>query len=364
MRKLLILSHTRGNSNFKIGSHHYANGFLKKGWDVYFVGVPFTMMHKLSGRDDKGIKQIDNRVNEKEFKFIFPITLKKNKCATLLNKINDVFFNKKNSIRKVFFDVVICDYPFFYPYLSSINYNKLIYRPTDNYMTMAGKKVSYFENEISKIADFIVPTSNHVSDNLIDLYDLPTKKITVISNGYDDDFFNHQNNGKKEGAIYIGAVDYRFDMRAAELLAENFSDDVFDIYGPISNDYTDKVKKAESKYNNLRFHGKINYSETPKKMSSAKVGLLLLNNDESNIGRSPMKLWEYAASELNILYSKVSVENCEGYKFLYKYHDYEDLLMKYLKAKNDVFENEYIKLIKIHSWKTKINELEAIILNL
>ncbi|MBL0901790.1 MULTISPECIES: glycosyltransferase [Serratia] len=358
-KKILILSHTPSISNFKIGSHHYANQLARAGHNVTFMGTPFSLMHKLTGKKCVGLVQINDSVRIDEFKFIFPITTKRNWLFIFVNKITD-FLIRMAQGRKSRYDIIICDYPFFEPYINVFKYKKIIYRPTDNYSTMSGIKVLTYEKKLIAKADAVIATSNEVAEFLSEKNKL-NKDIKVINNGYDAEFFFSDDSIEKKGAIYIGAIDYRFDIKAMECLASNFKNDVFDIYGPISTEMEIEIKRIESEHSNIKFHGPISYNKTAEKLRQAKVGLLPLNDSDANKGRSPMKLWEYAASGLNVLYRGVNLDYKKDVSFLYEYADYDDLLLMYKNAYSADFTKSNQDMVEKQSWVEKTNELQDII---
>ncbi|MCI1030786.1 hypothetical protein [Raoultella terrigena] len=363
MKTILILSHTRGTSDFKIGSHHYANGFSEIGWDVYFLGVPYTFMHKVLNKSKSGVRQLNKEVKEFNVAFTFPITGVYKPLLKNVNKACEKLIRKRKVYKDLEFDIILCDYPFFVDYLDLFKYKKLVYRPTDNYISMSGDQVVRFEEKIISMSDYIVPTSDLISDELVKRYNINESKIKAISNGFDDRMFMDELAEDKNGTVYIGAIDYRLDIETIIFLAETFPEDKFDIYGPVSQDFSKKIEEAEKKCSNLKFHGKIDYSKTSEIYKKAKIGLLPLNGHESNISRSPMKLWEYASSGLNILYSQVYVKNKQQYGFLYKY-DSQNLIDCYRAAKDTPFPLNERELMRLHTWKYKVKELEDIIVKL
>ncbi|BEN29669.1 TPA: glycosyltransferase [Serratia marcescens] len=358
-KKILILSHTPSISNFKIGSHHYANQLARAGHSVTFMGTPFSLMHKLTGKKCVGLVQTNDSVRIDEFKFIFPITTKKNWLFIFANKTID-FFIRMIQGKKPQYDIIICDYPFFEPYINVFQYKKLIYRPTDNYSSMSGVKVLTYEKKLIAKADAVIATSNEVAAFLCENNQL-RQDVNVINNGYDAELFFSDESIEKKGAVYIGAVDYRFDIKAVECLASNFQKDTFDIYGPISKEMEAEVKRIESAYYNIKFHGPISYYETAEKLRQAKVGLLPLNDSGANKGRSPMKLWEYAASGLNVLYRGVNLDYKKDVSFLYEYTNYDDLLFMYKKVYSDDFAKSNRQMVEKQSWVEKTNKLQGII---
>jgi len=357
MKKILILSHTGSESHFKIGSHHYANELSKKGYEVSYIGAPNTIIHRIFGRHTSGERKIDSLVINKDLRFIFPITLKYNIAFVLFNLILHKITHKEDKDSK--FDLVICDYPFFSPYLNLFTFDKMIYRPTDTYLFMTGGKVKLYEKKIIKLASHIVATSDKVAEDIKDIYgvEVENKNISVLSNGYEHDLFFKSDDILKKtrnGSVYIGALDYRFDFDALESLARNYKNDKFDIFGPISKGFNNKILELSNKYKNIHFYGEVSYTKIPEILLNYKVGLLLLNDNNSNYGRSPMKLWEYAAAGLHILYTKIIVNDI--YSFLH-YYDESDMFLKYTEAKNAPLEINEINKIKKYSWDQKTEYL-------
>ncbi|HBQ5351455.1 TPA: glycosyltransferase family protein [Klebsiella pneumoniae] len=353
--KVLILSHTREFSNFKIGSHHYANGLSERGYDVTFIGTPFTLVHRILNRKEKeGVRQVDESVKILSPKFIFPI---KNKQAKIFNWINYIVC--KFTLNVEFYDVVICDNPYFSPYLPLFSYDFLIYRPTDDYHHFDGEVSLAYEQNIIQKANLVIPTSDSVKKSIQQRFAFKQDSF-VLENGYDASLFHNSSCTERNGSVYIGAIDKRFDFGALKILLKEYPTDAFHLYGPISNDCLTETQVLKSAFGNIRFHGPVDYSNTPRIMREARIGLLTLSAHPSNVGRSPMKLWEYAASGLPVLYSNINLDDKE-YDFLYGYKSKEQLIEKYKKARE--YQPSEISLGRIseHSWSRKIDIIEEYI---
>lgn len=353
--KILILSHTREYSNFKIGSHHYANGLFRKGHEVTFLGSPYTLSHKLMGKKkDEGVYQLDHGVKLLNPYLIFPI---KNRNGKLFELIN--YFFCKASTKEKKYDVIVCDNPYFYPYLNILNYKVLIYRPTDDYCKFDGEIANKYEKKITAIADVIISTSSSVKKS-IDKKFKPSCESIILENGYDADIFKADSNKDRSGAVYIGAVDDRFDLDAIKVLAKEFPNDKFSIYGPIIDGYKSKVKEITGAYDNIVFYGAVDYNKTPDIMKKAKIGLLTLTSHPSNYGRSPMKLWEYAASGLAVIYSNIDLDKVKNTGFLWEYKNNNELINCFQQARNNyLIDDGVVEIIESHSWKNNIDKIEC-----
>lgn len=362
MKKILILSHTQGYSDFKIGSHHYANGLSQCGYEVYFSGIPETIFHKLlKKKKQKGTCKLNSSVVNSQIDSFFPLTLKENIFFSTINSSTFNIYKNNNKIKGVYFDLVICDFPFFTSILDKFKYKKLIYRPTDDYVAMMGGRAIAHESEICKKCDKIIATSGVVGNKIKERYSVGNDKVDIIANGYDEFFFKNINGNSscRENAIYIGALDSRFDFAALKYLAKNREYIFFNIYGPISQEFEGCVAEFSS-FKNVRFHGKVDYEETNELMNKHKVGLLLLSETLSNKGRSPMKLWEYIASGLNVLYS--NIDGVDENKYIFKYSKYEEMLKFFDAAYKENNLHQDISLAE-YSWHGKIKKLVQLSFN-
>ncbi|MEH4566298.1 hypothetical protein PO380_22565 [Klebsiella oxytoca] len=361
MKRILILSHTQAFSDFKIGSHHYANGLSEFGYEVYYSGISDTIFHKILKKEKgQGGYKLNKKVKNLQIKSFFPMTLKNNILIGLLNALTYKLYNENKKLSNIFFDVIVCDFPFFAPILSKLKYRKLVYRPTDDYVAMMGDRAIFYEDKICHLSDVIVATSDIVSENIKERFKIQ-KKINVISNGYDDRHFycSVQENSLRRDAIYVGALDFRFDFEALKFLANNNKKIKFDIFGPITEEFSKKICEFEP-YKNVFFHNKIDYEDTNLTMNKYRVGLLLLKNNTSNKGRSPMKLWEYIASGLNVVYS--SIDGVQESAKLFKYGSFDEMVLLFDEAyRSEVMCDDLV--LKNHSWSSKVRKINELLID-
>ena len=182
----------------------------------------------------------------------------------------------------------------FSSYLPLIEANNVIYRPTDIYKYMGGERYLRYEYECIDLSSAIIATSSKVLDELT--FDI-SRRTKIINNGADFEFFSsYSSNLNRTGCVYVGAVDFRFDVNELCELAISCPGVVFDIYGPVSIDL-DCYKIP----NNVNFLNAVDYSELPKILSNYCVGLIPMNAHPANDGRSPMKLYEYLAAGLPVI---------------------------------------------------------------
>ncbi|MGQ9409811.1 glycosyltransferase [Mycolicibacterium gilvum] len=186
-------------------------------------------------------------------------------------------------------DVAYIDQPLFSARacgLANIN----IYRPTD---LVEGFVIRSRQRKLLEVVDGIIATSDHVLQAL-----QPTRNIPsiVMSNGVDLDHFEPSigADAPRRGVVYVGAIDKRFDWHQVEAAAQLNPDVAFDIYGPTS--VTGNTLPL-----NVYIKGPVEYAALPHILRQYRVGILPLTTAPLNLGRSPMKLFEYLAAGLQVV---------------------------------------------------------------
>ncbi|WP_170850677.1 glycosyltransferase [Arthrobacter sp. OV608] len=189
-------------------------------------------------------------------------------------------------------DLLIIDQPLLGGLIEILRPKRVIYRPTDAHYDPRTREA---ERRVVALADGVVATSRSVLDDV--LAGAPRVVPTaVLENGVEFERFSEvSESGPRSGAVYVGALDKRFDWRALKTLANAFPNESFKIAGPVP------TSKPIGLPSNVIFLGPVSYSDIPKLLNSAKIGLLPMSTDPSNDGRSPMKYYEYLAAGLNIV---------------------------------------------------------------
>jgi teichuronic acid biosynthesis glycosyltransferase TuaH len=125
------------------------------------------------------------------------------------------------------------------------------------------------------------------------LGDLPLAS-SVITNGVEFDRFATGDESDRQGAVYVGSLDHRFQWLDLICLARAYPDVPFRIFGPLSRD-TPQVPA------NVELRGALPYDRIHLELGRAQIGLLPLSDRPENAGRSPMKLYEYLAAGLHVV---------------------------------------------------------------
>lgn len=358
MQKVLFLSHASLSTGFVVGSHQLGKCFSSKN-DVYHVSSPVTPFHVFKGKT--GRRKLKNSLSPKQkenfgFTDFIPLVPFPYGISGVLDYLNNVFVFLYFKIFKIptKFDITLIDQPSLVGFYEHFIYSaKMVYRPTDIYKDMGGEKYISHEKRCIEMSDGVIATSQEVM-NALDLDRLKPK--LVIENGVDFDFFNQEcDSGERAGLVYVGAVDFRFDIEFVINLAESLPNENIDIYGPVSINI-----QTYNHISNLRFLGKLSYDRVPSTLNRYKFGLLPLNDHPANIGRSPMKLYEYQAAGLLCLvpnFKKYELLACETI-FTYRNLSEAVSLVKVNSERNSI---EYIevcfKMAEIESWKSKTDRI-------
>jgi teichuronic acid biosynthesis glycosyltransferase TuaH len=178
----------------------------------------------------------------------------------------------------------------------------LVYRATDLYAQMRGdERIVDLEQDLCRRANVLIGTSEVVATHL---RALSGRTVHVIGNGVDYEHFAAVRAGedppelpgeRATRAIYVGAFDGRFSTDALRAAARSLPRILFLLAGPGS----DRVAGA-LRLSNVLALGPVDYRRLPALLAACSVGLLPFSQDSANAGRSPMKLYEYAAAGLAI----------------------------------------------------------------
>lgn len=357
--KIVFLSHATLCSGFVVGSHQLAKALISNGHTVFHISSPVSFIHIFFGKERRhkffcALK--DRKHIDETFGFIdfIPISLVPVGSFKWLDSINNWLINKQivQHIGTGKTDLVLIDQPQFYNSLGLFDHATKVYRPTDVYSEMGGTKLSLPEREIIKKVQGVIGTSRRVFKHIQTLTDKPGITVT---NGVDYDLFSKPfeqatQTSRLDKCIYVGAIDFRFDLTTAILLAENNPDIVFDYYGPVTIDIDNKLPK------NLVFHGKIDYDKIPALLIEYKYSIIPMNNHKGNDGRSPMKLYEFLAAGVPVLSRKTISIHKEILPGVLLYKNNDDVLTKFNELKEIVSEHstdEFRLIASKASWKEK-----------
>jgi teichuronic acid biosynthesis glycosyltransferase TuaH len=287
MAKILFVSHSYDDGVFKVGSHHLTREMARMGLDVAHISTPYSMMHALRAARDPERSRLARagvRLDGAGVKHLIPTTIlpaQYNSSSYLSRAFKAVGMERPQF---VFVDqpLMLCDSLF---RLGAVT----VYRPTDLYFSRAATRL---QSKYVERFNAVAATSAEV---LAALPAVPGQRRTVIPNGVEySRFVAVDAAAARAGAVYVGALDSRFDWRAVVAMARAFPDLEISLVGPVASPVPDLPA-------NIQLRGPMHYAQIPRFLARFSIGLLPLSADPSNAGRSPMKLFEYLAAGLYVV---------------------------------------------------------------
>jgi glycosyltransferase involved in cell wall biosynthesis len=178
----------------------------------------------------------------------------------------------------------------------------MVYRATDLYREMHDRRiVDDLERRLLARADCAIATSEPVARRL---REHGSARPFLIENGAEIAHFARPaarppeyQTATSSRVVFAGAIDFRFDADLVVRLAAERPAVEFVIIGS----GTGAPALAAAAPRNLRLLGPRSYAVLPAYLQHAQAGLLPLNGHPANAGRSPMKLYEYAAAGIPVL---------------------------------------------------------------
>ncbi len=219
-------------------------------------------------------------------------------------------------------DLLIVDHPRWAGLERIVTPRKLIYRPTDLYIATDPALLPY-EAHLASRADGLVATSTRLTEHLRNLTPgARNKPAIVLENGVEFAHFATPSSKAPElfdipgpKAIYVGALDDRFDFQTVKVLATERPDWSIILLGPMPEHTREPMPP------NVHFLGAIPYRRLPEFLQHCDVGLLPTNGHPLNDSRSPMKLYEYAAAGLPVVARRTSELSRRNEPFVFCYDE-------------------------------------------
>lgn len=324
-KKILMAASNAWNSVFQVGSHHLAREFLKLGYEVAFVSDPISPLHLIGGNHvmDRFALYKSGGVHEPNLWAYVP--------GTLLPPANKPFLRSewvyrhwhqftipsviKKAARFSEVDILYFDSPVQSFWLKHIKARKSVYRMADQNggFKKATPAQLKLEQELIDNVDLVVCTAQ----NLIPSIKGKPKRVEHLPNGVPLAHFSKP--GKmppeylhipKPIVLYVGALEYWFDLPLVEKIAKEMPQISFVFIGP--------TKKASLK--NMHFLGKRPYAEIPNYMNCANVGWIpfdVKNYPDLIHNVNPLKLYEYMAAGLPVVATRwKELENIDSPAYL------------------------------------------------
>jgi hypothetical protein len=314
--KIAFLSHTAMGGDFVVGSHHLATALAARGHDVMHVSAPVTPAHVVGLRDEFTRRrfarflrggEVHHGVRDIVPLALLPWALARRRPALMYAHSRWMLAAPLRGVRSLQLaqaDQLIVDEPrMLGAALARPSRATLAYRATDLYAAMRGDpRITDAERILCRQAEVIVATSEQIAAHL---RDISGRHVHVIGNGVAYSRFATPQplvaafealpGERAKRAIYVGAFDARFCAESMRAAAQSLPGHTFILAGPGG----ERIAAALS-LPNLHATGAVPYESLPGLLQACAVGLLPFSANDANAGRSPMKLFEYAAAGLAV----------------------------------------------------------------
>lgn len=371
--KFVIAAHTPIGAPLVVGSHHFARELTELGHEVVHVPLPFAPWEvfrsgymsfaKLSARSFFP-KKLSSGLTQLSFLSLLPKrTFNFLGFKYYISLYSRLSFSLKTSSEC---NVLIIDHPYQAFTIRKFKAQLIIYRPTDIYYSKDSNmpNIAKLEEYILSECDAIVSTSQVTVDHLKNTYPADcfirnhhSKPTTVITNGVslkDFEVLDEIEKFKTPTAVYMGSIDFRFDIDICNKLAVENPNVNFLIIGPINQAVQDKFCAP-----NITLMGAVEYQKLSQTLTKCHVGLLLANQHIFNSSRSPMKLYEYACAGLPVVSSYIEEVARRNEQFVIMYDSFEtaDLALKKAFEKQKELSVFAKAAARNNSWANKTKQL-------
>ncbi|HUV04332.1 MAG TPA: glycosyltransferase [Armatimonadota bacterium] len=314
-KKIIMAEHLDWDSPCQVGSHAYADYFLRDGAQVLWFTSAWSLPSLIFSKNSTWVKVerwlANARAEVRPGLYVYsPFTCLPSKNKPLLRSHLAARHGLRYTIPRVTswlksrgwgeVDLLWTTNVVHADLLDMVRYKRSAYRIAD--MTAAYKDVTpafrKVEDEVIARVDQVFVASRAMQDYVVRL----NKNCQYLPNGvYLDRFRNSSypaeyHDMPSPKAIYVGAIDERLDINLLRVLAEQLPDVSFCLIGPVSVDVSALVRAS-----NVYLLGCREQSQLAGYLEHADVGIIPFVRNDLTQHVSPLKLLQYFASGLPVV---------------------------------------------------------------
>jgi glycosyltransferase involved in cell wall biosynthesis len=324
--RVLMIEFIPWEYRLQVGGHKYARGFLQAGWQVFWLTTFLNVNRLIRRREDdryytagwrRGVVQ-----PEPNLSVYTPLSLLPYINAPLLrsrfvaeNSLLFTYPSLQNILQSNGFnqpDVLWMTNHRCYSILKFVQPKLVVYRMADDVGAFPTEPAvsSHLEEDLCRRADIVVATA----EKLVDRAHHWSEHVYHVPNGVDFDFFTAPDLPiptdlaalPRPRILYVGAIDSWFDFATLQQTAQQLPDYSFVLIGPVSGG--ERVTRALSELEtlaNVHSLGSRPFDQVRNYMRHADVGIIPFIPNALTHSISPIKLFEYLASGLTVVASRL-----------------------------------------------------------
>ncbi len=382
MKRVLIARECSYDGSYIVGTHQYAQFFLKDGWEVFWLGGPWnfawllgdlikpphhfhrSLQHIRSWQD--GVKQIGlgfysystfSLFDYRNLPIVKAPWFLKNLLKFTFPSLRQVL--KKSDWHKV--DLLwLSNLKTTLGIYEIINAECIVYHVTDDYNQFPSVPPSFYKLEeefVRNRASIILAASHEVFKKMKVWND----NTYYLPNGVDISRFSKRLPSPDEYAsiprpriIYVGALEHWFDLKLTYEVACNLKDYSFILIGHPRID----MHELDS-LPNVYSLGRKDYDEVPKYLQHSDVGIIPFQINDLTHSISPIKLYEYFAAGLPVVSVRLKeVEHLNSPAYLACNPNEFSIYVQLAVANRKV--EECYEFARINTWEARYIRLKEI----
>lgn len=343
----------------------------RMGHEVIHIGPPVTPLHGLMNKGDykqrfrdsfRGPVQLEERLISITPLSLLPWQVARRKLTpwNLFVTSSNIHEALQRTGQLGQIDVLLTDDPRLAGLEKIIRPKAVFYRATDWYAKIKGDEtLTTAERLLLPHCAGVIATARPVLNRILTLK--PGLPCLLLENGVQHEVFSWPVEEAPElkdiphpRVIYVGVIDFRFDFAAVEYLARHYPKVHFVIIGPGEELARVRAKAAP----NIHVLGPKSYDAIPSFLQHCEIGFLPMTSNASNLGRSPMKLYEYGAAGLPVLATITPELERRSDPYLRLYRTYDEAVFELESMLNSPLNRRTVsEQCKSHSWASKAAQL-------
>ena len=320
MPKALWTNGMYWNSPVQLGAHHYVRQLLRRGWDVAFVSDPISPLHALyrsTYPESRDRFRTWWRRGQRDWQghlfYYTPLTLLPPFNAPLLRMpwvldhwhrltVPDV----RRVLRSAGFDrvdLLVADSIAQGFWLDEVKAERTLTRVADHLAGFDHTTEAMVERERDLIrrVDVVAYTAKTLEPMI---RAAGAKQLVHVPNGVDAEHFiqggrmipDEYQSIPQPRVVYVGAIKTWFDVALLQQVATRLEGVSFVLVGPHSVDISEL-----NRLTNVYVLGRRSYSEVPRYLKHAQVGMIPFKVNQLVDAVNPLKLYEYMACGLPVV---------------------------------------------------------------